>query len=130
MPYLEEYFSPAHFTATRTASADFKSRFAIRLARFIAAGFPRTLFHTWFYEELSNCFGHSACNNRDTFYYRWCATLEKRIAFIDVIMRHPCYGHPSLTFSDVERKIQAWARDNQIHERLAAAEDDPSGRSS
>jgi len=101
-------FSHNDFTATKFNSAEDKAKFANHLIKFIQNDFPERMFYKWFYERLSNCFGHIAHYNICGFYEKWFRTTSDKIDFLYNILDHPCYGHAEYTYSDVEKAIKSW----------------------
>lgn len=100
-------FTGQEFTPTRFDSAARKAVFANALCRFIAADFPSTLFTQLLYDRLCMCFGHIAHCDKDGFFATFFAGLDGKIRFLEQTLNHPCYGHPTHTYCDVERAIQA-----------------------
>lgn len=104
------------FTPTKFSTVQDKARFYDHLVGFIEKDFTRDRFHQWFYQVLSNCFGHIAHYNSCGFYEKWFSTTDDKIMFLENIMDHTCCGDPKFTFSDVERKVQSWvAMTNHLH---------------
>jgi hypothetical protein len=98
------------FTPTKWDSAGDKATFANALARFIASDFRLSLFTEKLYSRLHNCFGHIAYTDRGGFISEFFETNAGKIDFLDQTMRHPCYGDPAFTYSDVERGMIARLR--------------------
>ncbi len=51
-------------------------------------------------------FGNIAHYDIYGFYSTWFDSDRRRLAFIENILRWPCYGDPEFTFNDVERAVQ------------------------
>ena len=100
-------FTAQDFTPTRFASAASKAAFANGLCRFIAADFPSTLFTQLLYDRLCMCFGHIAHCDKGGFFATFFAELDGKLRFLGQTLSHPCYGHPTHTYCDVERAVQA-----------------------
>ena len=58
------------------------------------------------YQRLSNCFGHIAHCDRETFYETWFKTDQDQLRFIKHTLAGLCWPDPKFTFSDVERAVQ------------------------
>jgi hypothetical protein len=62
--------------------------------------------------------------NRLGFWETFFTTTSDKVRFLEVTLRHPSYGDPAWTYSDVERALQSWlAVDGTLavyRERLAA----------
>jgi hypothetical protein len=117
--------TPEQFTPTKWDDAPTKAKFGNHLLRFIAEDFPKPMFTQKFYECLSNTFGHIAHYNRVGFWDEFFQTRATKIEFLDQTIRHPCYGDPAWTFSDVERVIRARLKQTDVidwHRRLLMQE--------
>lgn len=115
------------FTATKWNMAEDKEKFAAQFVKFVESDFAASKFPKWFYERLSNTFGHAAMYNRDGF-YNYCFTdTGRKVQFLEGIMDYPCYGKPDYTYSDVEAYLQEWLREHAVLEayrqKLAAERD-------
>lgn len=117
-------FDPSLFTASQWDTAEQKARFANHYTRFVAKGFPWTLFPEWFYKRLSNCYMHIAHFNRQGFADVWFSTPRRRSEFLEHALGYPCYGSPEYTYSDVERVLKAWIRTNRVDEYYRAIADE------
>ncbi|MDA8248134.1 MAG: hypothetical protein M0Z28_03060 [Rhodospirillales bacterium] len=100
-------FTGQDFTPTRFDSAARKAAFANALCRFIAADFPSTLFTQLLYDRLCMCCGHIAHCDKSGFFATFFVDLDGKIRFLEQTLNHPCYGHPTHTYCDVGRAIQA-----------------------
>lgn len=109
---LTKLFHPTKFTATKWEDATAKSTFAIHLIRFIESGCNPNLFYKALYTRLSMTFGHIAHFNKHGFYATWFFDAEAVARWKQHIKTHTIYGDPEYTYSDVERAIQAYAREN------------------
>ena len=96
------------YTPTKWDTSAAKSRFESQFKKFVTGGFKRRDFPKWFYNRLSQCFGHIAHFNEHQFYEEFFTTPEDRRRFIDMTLKWPCHGDPSYTYSDVEKVLQAW----------------------
>lgn len=108
---MKSIFTAADFVPTKFVTAQEKADFANWLIDFIDSGFKETKFFKARYTRLSMCFGHIAHFNKLGFYETWFENAARQNAFIDNIMRSPCFGDPAWTFSDVEKKIQKYLRE-------------------
>ena len=105
---MNKLFTASQFTPTQWDTSEDKARFANHFARFVAKGCPWSLFHKWFYNRLSNCFGHIAHYNRAGFYETWFAEPKDRAAFLYRVLSCETYGSPEYTYSDVENVLRVW----------------------
>lgn len=99
-------FTAEQFVATQFSTAEDKAQFGNYFLRFVKSDFERKLFTKSFYHRLSLCFSHIAHNDIFGFYGTWFERDIDRLGFLKQTLRHPCYGDPAFTFSDVERAIQ------------------------
>lgn len=111
-------FTAAQFKPTEWDDGVAKARFANHFVRFVRSGFQRTMFQEWFYKRLSSCFRHIAHYNRHGFYETWFSSAKRQYAFIENALHFPCYGDPAYTYSDVERALQGWLREDDTIARL------------
>lgn len=119
------------FTPTQFDDEGVKHKFAEHFVKFVEAGMPPSMFPDWFYKKLSHTFGHIAHYNRDGFLKTWFMTPDDRQRFIERVIRHPAYGDPAFTYSDVEKALKAWVvRTNQLerYTKAAAAETEKTER--
>ncbi len=117
--------APEQFIPTKWDDAPTKAKFGNHLLRFIAEDFPETMFTQKFYGRLANTFGHIAHYNRVGFWDEFFQTRATKIDFLDQTIRHPCYGDPAWTYSDVEQVIRARLKQAGVidwHRRLLAQE--------
>ena len=98
--------------ATRCTTTAQKETFIRNFVRFMEDGFEERRFTMPVYRNLSNCFGHMAHYDKDGFYEYWFGTRERRQSFLVHCIEHPTVGDSVSTFSDVERILQHWIRDN------------------
>ena len=113
-------FSASEFTPTEFSTAQDKAAFGNHFFRFIEAEWKESIFTKGFYNRLSNCFGHIAHYNLQSFYSTWFASDEARLRFLQNTLRFPCYGDPAYTFSDVERAIKTELRRRPLIEHYEA----------
>jgi hypothetical protein len=116
-------FTEADFTATKFASAEEKAKIANKLTRFILGGFKQASFSQTMYTRLSNMFGHIAHYNLHGFYETWFSGPHERCKWAKYVMAggaYGCVGSPAHTWSDFEKALMAWIRDNRIAEQLDA----------
>ena len=95
----------ADFVPTRFTPADTKSWFACHLLRFVSADFPRHQFTERFYRQVMHTFSFIAHYDSAGFWTEYFTGTAGKVEFIEQVVRHPCYGDPRHTFSDVEREI-------------------------
>ena len=108
--YLNGFFTPAKYTATKWNTREDKQKFALKLVRFVESGYNPNLFHKELYTRLSMCFGHIPHFNKYGFYEEWFSTPERQADWVNYVCERPVYGDPGWTYSDVERDIRAYAR--------------------
>lgn len=120
---MKENFTADQFTATQWDSASQKAKFANHFVRFVNSGFKASLFYDWFYKRLSMTFGHIAHYDRNGFYAEWFMHDVCHAEFIKHTLRHPCYGDPTFTYSDVEKALQHWLIENKVLEQMQAKRD-------
>ena len=99
-------FLPSEFIATQWSTQADKANFGNALLHFIESDFKKTLFTKELYQRLSMTFGHIAHTNLWGFWEEWFIEEADRVRFIEHLQRWPCYGHPTFTFSDLERALQ------------------------
>jgi len=97
----------AKFTATKFDTAEEKTKFGNHLLRFIAEDYPRALWTKIFYNRLSMTFSNIAHYDSNGFWERWFTTTAEQIEFLQNIVRHPCWGDPAFTYSDVEIVVRS-----------------------
>jgi hypothetical protein len=105
-----DYANPKHSTA------EDKAKFANQFVKFVQGGFQAKDFPKWFYTRLSMTFGHIAHYDQWGFFNVFFEDAAGKIAFINETLNFPCYGDPRFTYSDVEKAIQIWMRENKILE--------------
>ena len=117
-------FTADKFTPTQWDTADKKAAFAQQFFRFVQSDFAKSKFTKAFYQRLSMCFGHIAHYNQGGFFETFFTTTADKVRFLRQTLMAPCYGDPAWTYSDVERGLQTWLRENGVMEkyeqRLAA----------
>jgi hypothetical protein len=97
----------AHFAATKFDTAEEKAKFGNHLLRFIAEDHPRALWTKIFYNRLSMTFSNIAHYDSNGFWETWFTTTTDQIQFLQNIVRHPCWGDPAFTYSDVEKVVRS-----------------------
>jgi hypothetical protein len=107
-------FTADQFTATKWDTAEDKAKFANWLKDFIRKGCPADRFPKTKYNRLSRMFGHIAEYDVHGFINTWFSRDRHKLAFVEKILRYPCYGDPSYTWSDVETAIQEWIRSSDV----------------
>jgi hypothetical protein len=91
---------------TKWESAEQKAKWASHLVRFLEARCPEATFQDWFYQRLSNTFGHIAHYNRAGFYDTWFRTANDRFRFVKHLLDHQVFGDPAWTYCDAEAAVQ------------------------
>ena len=104
----DRLFTPGEFTPTEWSTAEDKAKFANQFVKFVRSDFADKDFPKWFYQRLSNCFGHIAHFDQAGFYQTFFTCTDDKIAFICTTLDYPCYGDPTFTFSDVEKPLKEW----------------------
>ena len=119
-----ELFLPSDFVPTPFSTPKDKADFGNALIHFIESECKQELFRERLYNRLSMCFGHIAHCDRSTFYEVWFLSEPARLRFLHHCLRHPCWGSPEHTFSDVEQAIQREVRKRNylVRYELRAAE--------
>lgn len=113
-------FRGEEFTPTKWATADEKAKIANRLTRFVLGGFQQGAFTSRMYQRLSTMFGHIAHYDIHGFYGTWFADIRCCRDWAEHITGSwlSGIGDPAFTWSDVERALMQWMKDNQIAEQL------------
>jgi hypothetical protein len=112
-------------TPTGWSSPADKAAFANSLLAFVAHDFPATKWTQGLSKRLSLTFGMIAHYDRHGFRQAWFTTRADQAAFLAALLRWPCWGQPTHTFCDVERRTQARLREAhalEAYQALAAAE--------
>jgi hypothetical protein len=114
------HFTGQDFTATQFASAADKAAFTNKMTRFILGGFQQGSFHKKMYQHLSNMFGHIAHYNIHGFYCEWFEDIDKCFRWVENMANNWLVGigDPKYTWSDVEKALVQWIKDNQIAMQL------------
>ena len=113
------------FTATKWEEAEKKVKFAHQFIKFVESDFDKRLFPNWFYVRLTLTFNHIAHYDRYNFFVTFFTTTQDKVKFLRQTLQHLCYGDPAFTYSDVEKALQSWLRENGIlarYERKLADE--------
>jgi len=116
-------FTSEQFTPTKFYTAADKAKFANQFVRFVTRSFKPTLFPKWFYQRLSNTFGHIAHYDQGGFYETWFSSLNRQLAFLKRTAESEIYGDVEYTFSDVERVLKAWVIESGLVAQYQAAVD-------
>ena len=104
------------FTATKFSSVEDKEKFAKQFKKFVQSDFDYSKFPKWFYNRLSMCYGMIAHYDQNGFYHTFFTTTQGKVRFLDDVMQYPCYGAPDYTFSDVEKYLQQWIKEQGLLE--------------
>ena len=105
-------------TATQWSTVEDKWNFVRQFQAFVKSGFAFTKFPKWFYQRLSNTFGHIAHYDQGGFYDNFFRQTAGKVAFVEQCLRWECFGQPEFTFCDAEREIQTWLKDEDIAGQL------------
>ena len=97
----------AEFMPTKWDTAEVKVKFGNHLLRFIAEDYPRNLWTNVFYNRLAMTFSNIAHHNSHGFWATFFESTTDHIQFLRNIARHPCWGNPEYTYSDVEKAVRA-----------------------
>lgn len=111
-------FTADQFTPTKWDTAEDKAKFANQFVSFVSSGFKQSKFTKAFYRRLSNTFGHIAHYNQYGFWDTFFTNINDKVVFIEQSLSHPCYGDAAWTYSDVERVLQTWLRENNVLSNL------------
>jgi hypothetical protein len=113
-------FRGEEFTPTKWAAADEKARIANKLTQFVLGGFQQASFTRVMYQRLSNMFGHIAHYDIHGFYAAWFADIKCCRDWAEHIAGSwlSGIGDPAFTWSDVEKALIQWAKENRIAEQL------------
>ena len=105
-------FTSDQFVPTQWNTAEDKSKFANHMIRFIEGDFKDTLFPKWFYQRLSNTFGHIAHYDISGFYYTWFSNIKTKVSFLENLIEHGTQapGDPAFTYRDVEHVLANYVR--------------------
>jgi len=109
------------YTPTQWATTEDKEKFIHQFKKFVESGFELKHFPKWFYNRLSNCFGHIAHYNQGGFYETFFTTTRDKIRFLELCSQWPCYGQPEFTFCDCERELQDWLIEQKLVEKYQQA---------
>lgn len=107
------------YTPTKFSTIQDKAKFEVKLKKFVADGCKEEKFTKVIYSRLSLMFSHIAHYDKHGFYEVWFKNPARRVEWLERTENQNIYGDPSCTWSDVERSIQQWIKDN--HTDLAMA---------
>jgi hypothetical protein len=113
-------FQTEVFTPTQWATAQEKAKIANQMIKFVLGGFQRGSFTKAIYKHLCNMFGHIAHYNILGFYEEWFSDIKACRDWTKHITNNwlAGLGDPKYTWSDVEKALIQWVKDNQIAEQL------------
>jgi hypothetical protein len=100
------------FTPTKFSTIEDKEKFALHFQRFVTNDFNHNLFPKWFYTRLSMTFGMIAHFSKDGFYSEYFEDEGGKRRFLQECLNYPCYGDVAWTYSDVEKYLQTWLKEN------------------
>ncbi len=104
-------FTPDLFTSTPFDNAEEKAKFANQFAKLVKSNFSIKNFPNWFYQRLSMVRSHIAHYNAHGFFANWFEQPHQKVAFIERWIDHPIYGEPVFCWSDVEKVLSEWLKD-------------------
>ncbi len=96
---------PKDFTPTKFQPASSKAWFVCHYMRFASSDFPRHQFTKRFYGQLMHCFLMIVHYDIDGFWTEFFTSTAGKVEFLEQTLMHPCYGAPTVTWSDAEREI-------------------------
>jgi hypothetical protein len=105
------------YTPTKFSTAQDKEKFYKQFQKFVESDFARSKFPKWFYTRLSMTFGHIAHYDQHGFYGEFFTSTKGKAEFLKQTLLHGCYGDPAFTYSDVEKDLQAWVREQRLFEK-------------
>jgi hypothetical protein len=115
-------FQASHFTATKWNPAEEKARMTNKITKFILNGFQQPSFTKEIYRRLSTMFGHIAEYDIHGFYHVWFTDDAACLKWAENAMKGGVLGFvvgdPAWTWSDVEKALQAWMKENRIVEQI------------
>lgn len=113
-------FQAANFTAAKFATAAEKADIANKITKFILGGFQRGSFNKKMYQRMCSMFGHIAHYDLNGFYEVWFIDNQACLRWAENLSGNWLVGigDPQYTWSDVEKKLAQWVKDNQIAEQL------------
>ncbi len=110
------------FSATKWTTAEDKARMATKITKFILNGFQQPSFTKEIYRRLSTMFGHIAEYDIHGFYHVWFADDAACLRWTENAVKGGVLGFvvgdPAWTWSDVEKALQAWMKENRIVEQI------------
>ncbi len=113
-------FVPEHFVKTHLCTQEHKAQCANEFVDFVTSDFPEFLWKRRLYQFVSNSFGFIAENDNRTFYWRHFSDLAAQRRFLEQVVEWDFYSPPDSSFSDVERALQVWLRQQDIIRIYAA----------
>jgi len=113
---MRKIFLPEQFVQAHSDTPEIKAEFANKFVDFVLSGFPRSKFTKQFYVRLSMCFGMIAHYNIEGFYSEFFCAPEDTVKFVEQCVEWGNGGSPSFTYSDVERSLQKWLKENHVLE--------------
>ena len=115
-------FQASQFTATKWNTAEDKARMASKITKFILNGFQQPAFTKELYKRLSTMFGHIAEYDIHGFYHVWFEDDAACLKWAENAMKGGVLGlvvgDPAWTWSDVEKALQVWMKENQIVQQI------------
>jgi len=117
---LPDQTVPRQFVPTPYATREDKARFCQQFAEFVKSDFSWAKFSNRLYRQLSVTFWYIAHYDKKGFWETFFTSAAGKARFVFLTLANPCYGDPTLTFSDAERRIQDWLKIEGSLERYRA----------
>lgn len=107
-------FTGSQFKPTKWASADDKATFATKLCDFLLRGCPQGRYSSGFYRRLCQMFGFIAHYDVNGFWECRFAGPAERLETVKFMAEWVPVGDPTWTWSDVEREVREFIRENDL----------------
>ena len=121
-------YQASQFTPTKWHSAEEKARMTNKFTKFILNGFQQPSFTKEMYKRLSTMFGHIAEYDIQGFYAVWLKDDAACLKWAENVGKGGVLGFivgdPAWTWSDVEKALQEWIRENRIVEQIQRIADE------
>ena len=121
-------YQAPQFTPTKWNTAEDKARMTNKFTKFILNGFQEKSFTKEMYKRLSTMFGHIAEYDIQGFYAVWFKDDAACLKWAENVGKGGVLGFvvgdPAWTWSDVEKALQEWIRENRIVEQIQRIADE------
>jgi hypothetical protein len=121
-------YQAPQFTTTKWNTAEDKARMTNKFTKFILNGFQQPSFTKEMYKRLSTMFGHIAEYDIQGFYAVWFKDDAACLKWAENVGKGGVLGFvvgdPAWTWSDVEKALQEWIRENRIVEQIQRIADE------